>query len=82
MKVIFCLNVFVREKCKSKQKYDDKLLNVNITINDECFLILREMLCIMEKFIDKMCQIVYFGGRRDYFKTSLANAMHVEKDRK
>jgi hypothetical protein len=36
----------------------------------------------MEKFIDKMCQIVYFGGRRDYFKTSLANAMHVEKDRK
>jgi hypothetical protein len=37
----------------------------------------------MEKIIDKMCfKIVYFGKRRDSFETSLANSMHVEKDRK
>ncbi len=41
------------------------------------------MLHIMEKIIDKMCfKIVYFGKRRDSFETSLANSMHVEKDRK
>ncbi len=80
---MFCLKVFAREKCKRKQKYGDTLLKVNIIINDECFLILREMMCIMEKFIDKMCvKIMYFGKRKDSFKTSLANCMHVEKDRK
>jgi hypothetical protein len=82
LKVRLCLKVFVREKCKRKQKYGDKFLEVNITINDECLLIFREMLCIMEKFIDKLCvKIVYFGERRDSFKTSLANGMHVEKYR-
>jgi hypothetical protein len=46
------------------------------------FLILRKMLRIMEKFVDKMCiKIVYFGERRDSFKTSFASGMHVEKDR-
>jgi hypothetical protein len=68
---------------QKETKYGDKLLKVYITINDGWFLILRKMLRIMEKFIDKMCvNIVYFGERRDSFKTSLANGMHVEKDRK
>jgi hypothetical protein len=37
----------------------------------------------MEKFIDKMCvKIVYFGERRDFFKTYSTSGMHVEEDRK
>jgi hypothetical protein len=51
------LKVFAKKKGKKKLKKDEKLLEVNITINVGCFDILTKMLAIMEKFIEDKCAI-------------------------
>jgi hypothetical protein len=51
------LKVFAKKKGKKKLKKDEKLLEVNITINVGCFDILTKMLATMEKFTEDRCAL-------------------------
>ncbi len=81
---------FYKRKVKTL-KLGDNLLKVIITINVRCFNISKEMLGMMEKFIDEVCVKIVCFGKRKSFETLFVNGIedlhsqpqfYVEKNRK